>query len=275
MLSAKLAAAAKQGCLPKVVIPVHFSGEPCDMAAIAELSREYGFSVIEDAAHAIGARYRDHVVGDCKYSDITVFSFHPVKIITTAEGGVATTNSAKLAQSMARLRTHGITRSPTEMTKTPDGPWYYEQIELGFNYRMTEMQAALGRSQLVHLDEWVGKRQLIAEKYDLGLASTPLTLPFRAESNRSALHLYVVLVPDPTGAQRARVFQDLRNAGIGVNVHYIPVHLQPDFARLGFVAGAFPESELYYRRALSLPMFSGLSADDQNTVIAAVRQALL
>lgn len=258
--------------LPRVVVPVHFSGQPCDMREIGELARDYGFRVIEDASHAIGAAYAGKPVGACEHSDITVFSFHPVKIVTTAEGGVAVTNDPDLAARMARLRSHGITRDPTEMTHVPDGAWYYQQIELGWNYRMTELQAALGLSQLRRLDHYLTRRREIANRYDLALADMRLTLPVREPTNRSALHLYVVKLDDPL--RHGEVFNRLRADGIGVNLHYIPIHLQPFYRKRGFVEGDFPNAEEYYSRAISLPMFPALTKVQQDKVVTAVRRAV-
>ena len=218
-LAEKLAAAQVSGCLPKIVIPVHLCGKPCDMAALHQLSQQYGFKIIEDASHAVGASYQGGKVGNCRYSDITVFSFHPVKIITTAEGGACLTNSPELADTLARLRSHGITRNPDEMTHEADGAWYYQQIELGYNYRMTELQAALGVSQMTRLDEFVARRHALAERYDALLADLPLTLPHRNPNNRSALHLYPVQVQPESGKTRQQVFDYLRAHGIGANVH--------------------------------------------------------
>lgn len=274
-LEEKLAAAKAAGRLPKVVIPVHMTGQPCDMAAIRELSHQYGFAVIEDASHAIGARYRDTVIGSCAFSDITVFSFHPVKIITTAEGGMALTQRADLAQSMALLRSHGITRDAALMEEEPHGPWYYEQQTLGYNYRMTDMQAALGVSQMKHLDAWVARRQVLADRYDQLLRDLPVIAPVRMADRYSALHLYVIQVdPGKTAKSRREVFESLRAAGVGVNVHYIPVHLQPYYKRLGFTAGQYPRSEAYYARAISLPMFPKMTEQQQDTVVSALKQAL-
>nr|WP_314486806.1 UDP-4-amino-4,6-dideoxy-N-acetyl-beta-L-altrosamine transaminase [uncultured Kingella sp.] len=273
-LAEKLAAAQVSGCLPKIVIPVHLCGEPCDMAALHQLSQQYGFKIIEDASHAIGASYRGGKVGSCQYSDITVFSFHPVKIITTAEGGACLTNSPELANTLARLRSHGITRNPDEMTHEPDGAWYYQQIELGYNYRMTELQAALGVSQMTRLDEFVARRHALADRYDALLADLPLTLPHRNPNNRSALHLYPVQVQPESGKTRQQVFDYLRAHGIGVNVHYIPVHTQPYYRqRFGFKPGDFPNAETYYSRAISLPLYFSLSEDEQDTVVATLKQA--
>jgi UDP-4-amino-4,6-dideoxy-N-acetyl-beta-L-altrosamine transaminase len=266
-LSEKLAKAKIDGKLPKIVVPVHFSGLPCDMKAIHDLSKVYGFRIIEDASHAIGASYLDGKVGNCAYCDITVFSFHPVKIITTAEGGMATTRSADLATKMQDLRSHGITRDTKRMTRPDEGPWYYEQQSLGLNYRMTDMQAALGTAQMQHLDPWVARRHAIADVYDRKLAHLPLILPQRSQESMSALHLYVIQVDETkTRATRRQVFDALRAAQIGVNVHYIPVHQQPDFVASGF-GGSYPASETYYNRCISIPMYSGLSDVDQQFVI--------
>ena len=269
-LTEKLERAERGGTLPEVIIPVHFAGQSCDMRAIGDLAQKYGFRVVEDASHAIGALYEDEPVGNCKYSDITVFSFHPVKIITTAEGGLATTNDEELAAKMARLRSHGITRAPIELSRTTEGPWYYEQIELGFNYRMTDLQAALGISQLRRLDEFVAARHRLADRYDEELSSLPLKLPTRSPDARSALHLYPIQLQQ----NRKEIFTALRDAEIGVSVHYIPIHLQPDYARYGFKEGDFPEAEAYYKGAISLPMFSSLRDQDQDYVISRLKLAL-
>lgn len=267
-LAAKLKDAKLKNCLPKVIIPVHFSGLPADMQAIHELSKIYKFSIIEDAAHAIGASYLDDKVGSCKYSDITVFSFHPVKIITTAEGGMALTNSEALAEKMRMFCSHGITRDYSLFINKSQGPWYYEQQTLGFNYRMTEIQAALGISQLKKLDLWVSRRHHLANIYDEKLVDLPLILPKRNLDSCSSLHLYVVQVDSTkTSLSRRDVFDQLRSRDIGVNVHYIPVHMQPDYFQFNFSQGDFPESELYYSRAISLPMYAGLSLSDQAFVI--------
>jgi UDP-4-amino-4,6-dideoxy-N-acetyl-beta-L-altrosamine transaminase len=272
-LAERLERAARSGKLPKVVIPVHLGGAPCDMPAIADLARRYGFRVIEDASHAIGARCRGEPVGGCAHSDVSVFSFHPVKIITTGEGGMAVTNDPALARRMALLRSHGVTRDPAEMTEPPHGGWYYQQVALGFNYRMTDIQAALGRSQLAHLDEWIEARNRLADRYDRALAELPLVTPTRPEGGRSAFHLYVVLVKGGASMRR-QVYDHLREHGVGVNVHYIPVHLQPDYRRLGFEPGAFPEAERYYERALSLPMFPALTGAQQRRVMDLLAEVL-
>lgn len=274
-LAAKLETAAAAGRLPKVVIPVHLAGQSADMAAIADLARRYGFRVIEDASHAVGGRYRGEPVGNCRHSDITVFSFHPVKIITTAEGGLALTNDPDLARRLALLNSHGITRDPALMTRESDGPWYYEQLELGYNYRMTELQAALGLSQLDRLDAFVARRQELAAAYDAALADLPLATPWRDPEDLSALHLYVVRLDLSRIARSHReVFEAMRAAGILVNLHYIPVYRQPDFARLGFDPADFPEAERYYAEAMSLPLYPGLSAADQDRVVATLREIL-
>ncbi len=273
-LERKLRQARKEGRLPKVVVPVHLSGEPCDLAAIQALAKEYGFHVVEDASHAIGARYRGSRIGDCRYSDITVFSFHPVKIITTAEGGMALTNSADLAARMDLLRSHGMTRDPARMTGAPHGPWYYEQVALGFNYRMTDVQAALGASQLTRLDPYLARRHALADRYTKLLAGLPVVLPTRHPDSFSSLHLYIVKLAPDAGRSRLDVFNAMRAAGIGVQVHYIPVHTQPWYRQAGFSPGDFPEAEAYYAQALTLPLYPQLTEGQQDEVVAALRKAL-
>lgn len=273
-LAVKLEEAERQGRLPKVVIPVHMCGQSCDMGAIQALSRRYGFRVIEDASHAIGGRYDGRPVGGCRFSDITVFSFHPVKIITTAEGGLATTNQPELAHRMALLRSHGITRDPADMEGDSQGPWYYQQVDLGFNYRITELQAALGVSQMDRLDGYVARRHVLAERYDRLLADYPVMLPVRDEKTYSAFHLYVIRLADEAKPSRHDAFTSLRAQGVGVNVHYIPVHTQPYYRRLGFKAGDFPVAEAYYERAISLPLYAGLDEAQQDAVVAALGKAL-
>ncbi len=268
-LEAKLETAARKGRLPKVVIPVHFSGEPCDMTAIARLARTYGFRVIEDASHAIGGRHAGLPIGAGLHSDVTVFSFHPVKIVTTAEGGMALTNDLSLAARMQRLRTHGITRNAAEMTVPSQGAWYYEQVELGFNYRMTDLQAALGASQLARIDTFVAERHRLAARYDELLEPLSVVRPHRDPAYYSALHLYVIQVED-----RDRVFAAMRAGGIGVNVHYIPVNRQPwHAARLGGRAPT-PNADAYFARAISLPLYYGLDDEDQSTVCRVLKRAL-
>ncbi|WP_434153618.1 UDP-4-amino-4,6-dideoxy-N-acetyl-beta-L-altrosamine transaminase [Pseudomonas sp. JZ134] len=274
-LARKLEQAERDGTLPKVVVPVHLCGQPCDMKAIQALARRYGFSIIEDASHAIGGRYQGGFIGNGRYSDITVFSFHPVKIITTAEGGMALTNKAELAEKMALLRSHGITRDPAQMTHESDGPWYYQQIDLGFNYRMTELQAALGISQLERLDHYVAYRHQSARRYDELLASLPVVTPWQHPDSYSGLHLYVIrLELDCLRVSQRQVFDSLREQGIGVNLHYIPVHTQPYYQCMGFRMGDFPESERYYREAISLPMYQTMTELQQDAVVNALHKAL-
>lgn len=274
-LATKLERAAAEDRLPKIVMPVHFAGQPCDMVAIHALSQRYGFRVIEDASHAIGGRYQGAPIGDCRFSDITVFSFHPVKIITTGEGGMALTNNAELADHMGRLRSHGVTRDPALMVGDAEEGWYYQQVELGFNYRMTDIQAALGLSQLARLDDFVQRRHALAARYDGALEDLPLRLPYRAPDSYSALHLYPICIEEQVaGVSRRWLFQRLRHAGIGVNVHYIPVHTQPFFAAKGFARGDFPVAEAYYAGVISLPMFPTMTEAEQDKVIGTLRELL-
>ena len=270
-LATKLEHAQAHDALPDIVVAVHFGGEPCDMEAIAALAQRYGFRVIEDASHAIGARYRCQPVGDCIHSDATVFSFHPVKIITTGEGGLITTRDAEVANHLRRLRSHGITREPGEMAWESEGPWYYQQVELGFNYRMTDIQAALGLSQLARLETYIERRQQLASRYAELLANLPVQVQRLDPDNRSALHLYPVVV---AAARRRAVFEHLRAGGIGVNVHYIPVHTQPHYRRMGFAPGDFPAAESYYAGAISLPLHARLSDTEQDRVVTVLREAL-
>lgn len=257
--------------LPSIVVPVHFAGQSCDMRAIHALSLSYGFRIIEDASHAIGADYLDGKAGDCRFSDMAVFSFHPVKIITTGEGGIVTTQDAGLALRLSELRSHGVTRDPARMEKADQGGWYYELRELGLNYRMTDMQAALGQSQLSRVDAFVGRRRELAARYDLAFQDEALTRPWQSRDGASSFHLYPIHV-DP--AIRRRVFDGLRQAGIGVNVHYIPVHLQPLYAAQGFKQGYCPNAEHYYAGAISLPMFSRMSDSEHEIVVDRVRNVL-
>lgn len=281
-LEQKLECANKEGRLPKVVVPVHFSGQSCDMEAIAALSRRYGFSVIEDAAHAIGGSYRDKAIGSCEFSEMAVFSFHPVKIITTGEGGMILTNRKDLYEKLQRLRSHGITRDARLMQgeshgahDEPRGSWYYQQIELGYNYRMTDIQAALGASQMARLDEFVQRRHELAARYQDLLQGLPLTLPWQHPDTHSSFHLYVIrLQLDKLAKSHRQVFEELRGAGIGVNLHYIPVHLQPYYRQFGFRSGDFPEAEKYYSEAITLPLYPGLSEPDQDRVVAALKNIL-
>ena len=273
-LAAKLEQAAAQGRLPKIIVPVHLTGQPCDMAAIGALAKRYGIAVIEDASHAIGALDQGIHTGACTHSDIAVFSFHPVKIVTTAEGGMAMTQNADLAARMERLRSHGITRDPDLMTHASDGPWYYQQLELGLNYRMTEMQAALGCTQMTRLTDFVARRHAIADRYATLLADLPVTPPYQAPGTYSAYHLYVITL-QPGTAPHSTVFERLRASDIGVNLHYIPVHLQPYYSEMGFAPGDFPASEAYYAGAISIPMYPGLTEVAQDQVVAALKDALI
>ena len=274
-LAEKLADAKETGRLPKVVIPVHLCGQSCDMASIHALSLQYGFKILEDASHAIGGRYLGVPIGSCRYSDITVFSFHPVKIITTAEGGMAATNDAQLDKSMRLLRSHGITRDAQDMTHPPDGPWYYQQVELGYNYRMTDIQAVLGLSQMQRLDVFVGKRHALVDRYNQLLQHLPVITPWQLPGTYSGLHLYVIRLDlTVTSKLHIDVFECLRREGIGVNLHYIPVYAQPYYAKRGFAQGYCPNAEVYYASAFSLPLFPGLSDTMQDSVIAAMGKAL-
>lgn len=275
-LERKLLQAEQEGRLPRIVVPVHFSGQPCDMRAIHALSQRFGFRIIEDASHAIGGRYLDDPIGSCRYSDITVFSFHPVKVITTGEGGMAVTNDDELAQRLGLLRSHGITREPELMTQPMDGAWYYQQVTLGFNYRMTDLQAALGASQMQRLEHYVARRHQLAHRYNELLAELPLTLPWQHPDGYSGLHLYVIrLQADKVGRSHHEVFEYLRSKEIMVNLHYIPVHTQPYYQQMGFKAGDFPEAERYYAEAISIPMFPTLTAAQQDEVVAALREVLV
>jgi len=274
-LEAKLGQAEKSGCLPHVVIPVHLCGQSCEMTRIHELGRRYGFKIIEDASHAIGGTYRNEPIGSCRFSDITVFSFHPVKIITTGEGGMAVTSDARLAKQMLLLRSHGITRDTGEMTRESDGPWYYQQIKLGFNYRMTDLQAALGLSQMKRLDEFIAQRHALFRRYDESLSRMPVVLPWQHPDSYSGLHLYVIrLKRNEIRTTHRAVFESMRAAGIGVNLHYIPVYRQPYYEELGFTAGHCPEAERYYAEAISLPMYPGLTEAEQDRVLRALGRAL-
>jgi UDP-4-amino-4,6-dideoxy-N-acetyl-beta-L-altrosamine transaminase len=274
-LEEKLVEAEKTGRLPKVVIPVHFSGQPCDMKAIHELSKKYGFRIIEDAAHAIGGTYLKEPIGNCRYSDITVFSFHPVKIVTSAEGGMAVTNNDKLAEKMALLRSHGITRTPSLMTKPMEGSWYYQQVDLGFNYRMTDLQGAMGASQMERLVHYVARRHELAKRYDRLLSDLPVVAPWQHKDGYSAFHLYVIrLKLDQITPSHVEVFEALRAKEIMVNLHYIPVHTQPFYQEMGFGAGDFPEAEKYYSEAISIPLFPTLTNTEQDFVVETLKEAM-
>lgn len=274
-LEAKLRVAAREARLPKVVVAVAFSGQSADMRAIAALARQYGFTLIEDAAHAFGARYAGLPVGCGEFADMTVFSFHPVKIITTAEGGMVTTNQPALAERLRRLRSHGVTRDADDMSEVSHGPWYYQQLELGFNYRMTDMQAALGLSQLARLDSFLARRRELVARYRQLLGDLPLVLPTEQDEAESSWHLFVVRLQTELLERSHRdVFEGMRLAGIGVNLHYIPIHLQPYYRELGFAPGDFPEAEHYYAQAISLPLYPGLTDAQQDEVVACLREQL-
>ena len=275
-LRVKLRGAKRNGTLPKAVIPVHLTGQSCDMESIRQLSEEYGFSVIEDASHAVGGRYKDDAIGSCKYSDICVFSFHPVKIITTGEGGMVLTNNNELAAKLNRLRSHGITRDPACMGNQDPDPWYYEQIALGFNYRMTDLQAALGLSQLDRLDEYVTVRNQLAERYDGLLADFPLISPLQSQDCYSSRHLYVIrLKLDEIDKSRRQVFESLRARGIGVQIHYIPVPSQPYYKDMGFSDKDYPNGLSYYNEAISLPLFPTMTREEQDKVVAVLQEILM
>lgn len=274
-LAEKLAQAEKTGTLPKVVVPVHFAGQSCDMPRIHALGQKYGFRILEDAAHALGGSYQDERIGNCRWSDAASHSFHPVKIITSGEGGMITTNDDELAWRIATLRTHGITRDAGRMVGESHGPWYYEQLELGFNYRMTDIQAALGASQMTKLDAFARRRREIASLYDQTLAGLPVRPLARDPAGISGWHLYMIrLNLREIRRTRREVFESLRAQGVGVNVHYIPVHLQPDYVRLGFQAGMFPEAERYYEECITLPMFPAMTDADVDQVRNALNLAL-
>lgn len=274
-LEKKLEVAKAEGKLPKIVVPVHLCGQPCDMEAIHKLSQRYGFSIIEDASHAIGGKYQGDFIGCGKYSDVTVFSFHPVKIITTAEGGMAVTNRAELANKMALLRSHGITRDTSLMTHEADGPWYYQQVDLGYNYRMTELQAALGISQMTRLDQYVERRHELAAQYNKKLSSFPITIPWQHPDAYSGFHLYVIrLQLDKLEKTHLQIFEGLRKEGVGVNVHYIPVHTQPYYQAMGFKAGLLVNSERYYEEAISIPIFQSMTEAQQDEVVASLAKVL-
>ncbi len=274
-LEEKLITAKAEGKLPKVVVPVHLCGQPCDMESIAKLAKEYGFKVIEDASHAIGGQYHEQPIGNCEHSDITVFSFHPVKIVTTAEGGAALTNQKDLADKMALLRSHGITRDPEMMTEASHGGWYYQQIDLGFNYRMTELQAALGVTQMQRLGEFVAARHALSKRYTQMLSKLPIVLPYQLENTYSGLHLFVIrLELDKISKTHKQVFEALRERGVGVNLHYIPVHTQPYYRNIGFTIGDFPQAERYYQEAISLPMFHTMTKEQQDEVVRVLTEVL-
>jgi UDP-4-amino-4,6-dideoxy-N-acetyl-beta-L-altrosamine transaminase len=274
-LKKKLIQAKEDSKLPKIVIPVHFAGQSSDMQSIHKLSKEFGFKIIEDASHAIGGKYQDKPIGGCQYSDITVFSFHPVKIITTAEGGLATTNKKNLAEKMQLFRAHGITRDPNLMTKETDGGWYYQQIELGFNYRMNDLQAALGIAQMKRLDKFIAIRHSLKKRYDELLKDLPLITPVQSSDSYSSLHLYPIqLKLEQISKSHNEIFDELRQSGVGVNLHYIPIHMQPYFENMGFKKGDFPIAEDYYTRVISVPIYQNLIFETQDKVVSILKKIL-
>lgn len=274
-LAAKLEVADREGRLPKIVVAVHLCGQPCDMRRLKLLADRYGFALIEDASHAIGGSYMGEPIGNGRYSDITIFSFHPVKIITSAEGGMALTNDDRLAERMNLVRSHGITRDPDLMTHEPDGGWYYQQVMLGYNYRMTDMQAALGHSQMARIEGFIARRHALARRYDAMLAHLPLTLPWQHPDGHSGFHLYVIrLQLDRIGRSHRAVFDGLRERGILVNLHYIPIYRQPYYAAFGHDRADFPEAEAYYREAISIPMFHAMTDAEQARVVEAIEAVL-
>ena len=271
----KLIQAESEGTLPKVIIPVHFAGQPCDMETIHALSKRYGFYIIEDASHAVGAKYKGQFVGSCEFSTITVFSFHPVKIITTMEGGMALTNNSELANKMRMLRSHGITTDPDLMTEESHGPWYYQQVALGFNYRMTDVEAALGLSQLNRLSEFVEKRNTLATYYDQRFRDHSRITPLKQTAGIfSSYHLYVVRVEELSRKQHAELIVALRENEIFAHVHYIPIHLQPYYKNLGFKEGDYPNAELYYQQAVTLPLFPELTLGQVDHVVDKLVEAV-
>ena len=275
-LEKKLIKAKKEKKLPKVIIPVHFAGQSCDMKGIYSLSKEYGFNIIEDASHAIGGKYLNQPIGSCKYSDITVFSFHPVKIITTAEGGLATTNSKDIADKMQLSRSHGINRNKYQMSGKAEGAWYYQQVDLGFNYRMTELHAALGISQILRLDKFVEKRHKLRERYDSLLSKLPLLKPYQDKNCYSSVHLYPIQIDfKKLNKTREFFFNSLKSRGIGVNVHYIPIHTHPYYQNIGFKKGEYPNSEKYYSNAISIPLNQSMNFKQQDKVINALEELLV
>lgn len=264
-----------EGEPPKVVVPVHLAGQSCDMERIYALSKKYNFTVLEDASHALGATYKDTRIGSCRYSDMTVFSFHPVKIITTGEGGMVLTNNKELYEKLVLYRSHGITRDASKMTKATDGPWYYQQIELGYNYRMTDIQAALGYSQMERLDKFVERRRQLAKRYDELLEDLPIRIPKQSADTNSSWHIYVVrLDKTRTSKSKPEIFEDMKKCGVTLNLHYIPVHLQPYYQMKGFKEGDFPVSERYYEEAFTLPLYYELTDEQQDKIVESLRDVL-
>ncbi|OUU22479.1 MAG: UDP-4-amino-4,6-dideoxy-N-acetyl-beta-L-altrosamine transaminase [Candidatus Endolissoclinum sp. TMED37] len=266
-LKEKLIKAKEKKCLPKILIVVHLCGQPCELKSIWELSHEFGFQIIEDASHSLGAKYHSNSIGGCRYSKVTIFSFHPVKMITTGEGGIALTNDEAIYEKMKLLRSHGITRDPNLMSSKKDGPWYYQQLDLGYNYRMTDIQAALGISQLKKLNTFIDKRTNIAKRYDNNLISSKIQLPSLIENVKSSWHIYVIRIKEINLKKKKQIFEYLIDKGIGVNLHYIPIHLHPFYKKMGFLKGQFPEAEKYYEEAITLPIYPSLNHEDQDMII--------
>lgn len=274
-LTEKLRRAKKENKLPKIVVPVHLAGQSCDMERIRELSEKYGFTVIEDASHAVGADYLNTKVGSCAFSDMAVFSFHPVKIITTGEGGMVLTNNKDLYEQLILLRSHDITRDPAKMTHEADGPWYYQQITLGFNYRMTDIQAALGASQMTRLDAFVARRRELAARYNTLLKDFPLVTPDVMKGADPSWHIYIVrMVFGQIGKTKRQIFEEMKERGVVLNLHYIPVHRQPYYEKLGFRQGDFPHSEKYYEEAFTLPLYYSLANDEQDYIVESLWSVL-
>ena len=274
-LGNKLETAAKNGTLPRVILPVHFAGQSCEMQAINTLAETYGVKVVEDASHALGGKYQNKPIGSCQHSEMAIFSFHPVKMITTGEGGMIVTNSPDLYQKLKQLRSHGITQDPNQITQESPGPWYYEQQNLGFNYRLTDIQAALGLSQLKRLDQFVARRQALADRYYEKLQALPLETPIVLPFNQSSYHLYVIrLKLNQLTRSKSEIFSELRQKGIGVQIHYIPIHTQPYYQKLGFKLGQFSKAESYYQEALSLPIHYDLDDKEQDYIVQTLKEIL-
>ena len=274
-LAEKLQQAKQKGRLPKIVVPVHLAGQSCDMCAMRQLAEEYGFTLLEDASHAVGADYLDTKVGSCRFSDMTVFSFHPVKIITTGEGGMVLTNNKELYEKLVLYRSHGITRDPDKMTHAADGAWYYQQIFLGYNYRMTDIQAALGCSQMEHLDDFVERRRTLAQQYDALLKGLPLVTPYVMDETNPSWHIYIARLDGrQIKKSKQQIFVEMKERGIALNLHYIPVHRQPYYEKLGFRQGDFPHSEKYYEEAFTLPLYYSLTDAEQEQIVNCLQEIL-
>lgn len=274
-LKIKLEKAEKKGKLPKVVIPVHLSGQSCEMKEIFDLSKKYGFRIIEDASHAIGGKYLNEPIGNCKFCDITIFSFHPVKVITSGEGGMAVTNNISLATELYRLRSHGIVRHPSELTSVSDGPWYYQQVSLGYNYRMSDIHAALGLSQLNRLNEFVNKRHEVVNFYNQTFTEDWIQKPYQHPDTFSGLHLYIIRIKEKNKTiSHIQLFERLRSAGILVNLHYIPIYRHPYYQNFGYDISEYPESEKYYSEAISLPLYTNITDEQLVTIVNLIKNPI-